>query len=98
HTRLTLFPYTTLFRSWKGGHGGVPALRFNSLQFADQLQCVFHPPDAPIDMREGSEHKGFRGVEGQCSLKFHNGLLVHRLRNVIRSEEHTSELQSRFDL
>src|SRR2546429_4529875 len=53
--RSTLFPYTTLFRSWRRPHG---------LAF---LSCVLH----------------------------HN---THAVVPVVRSEEHTSELQSRLHL
>src|SRR3712207_7502462 len=62
--RSTLFPYTTLFRSWPSRSGG---------QF---------------------ESAGYRAIAGETLAYFHQRALeVHG--PATRSEEHTSELQSR---
>src|SRR5438874_10150362 len=59
----TLFPYTTLFRSWRGQGQG-------------------QPPDDPV----GQADQGLQDAPGRPSV------------TLGRSEEHTSELQSRRDL
>src|SRR5437868_12568392 len=59
--RSTLFPYTTLFRSDRGGE---------------------------------EERRALEGVAASVP----DGAAPRRTREVERSEEHTSELQSRFDL
>src|SRR5207247_8353878 len=90
HTRpATLFPYTTLFRS--PGRPAGPAQR-----------------PAPAD-REGLRlGEGLRAARDLAAdlrwLRLHAGLpdrAVHprrQDRHPLRSEEHTSELQSRVDL
>src|SRR5438105_8680008 len=81
--RFTLFPYTTLFRSARGG--GV------------RLGCR-RPPYGPAlrgDPQRGIERRGvprtglLRPAQGQAWINHGEGS---------RSEEHTSELQSRVDL
>src|SRR5690349_22577572 len=67
--RSTLFPYTTLFRSY--------------LLFCMTWQ------------RQEQFHIGHQ-VESRCSSPFHSLHCV--LQSECRSEEHTSELQSRRDL
>src|SRR2546422_9570610 len=89
--RSTLFPYTTLFRS--------PRIR-------DVLRR--HPRDAlgmdVLEVDEGAErqrHKDLELVGGVHALDVEGrvGLRVaRRLRFLERSEEHTSELQSRLHL
>src|SRR3712207_8160309 len=72
--RSTLFPYTTLFRSWgQRGEGEVSFLIPLGLAFS---------PDGTLYV---SDYHG-----GQVYAVDDNGILVE-----IRSEEHTSELQSR---
>src|SRR3712207_6859406 len=61
--RSTLFPYTTLFRSWARGRRGTPGPQA-------------HPGTWPRACRQSSYTAGRRCPSG-------------------RSEEHTSELQSR---
>src|SRR3712207_7679459 len=70
--RSTLFPYTTLFRSWRGGSYPEARVKARNEQRAEDdslpsLTCLL--------------------PEGCCDL-------LHD-RGVGRSEEHTSELQSR---
>src|SRR2546421_4558573 len=63
--RSTLFPYTTLFRSFRGGEAALGA--------------------------------GAAGV-GAAPGRGRGVVLLCRLGEHVRSEEHTSELQSRSDL
>src|SRR5690349_23892402 len=71
--RSTLFPYTTLFRSWADADGGSGP---------DQaLEIALHRPGQ---------------VHGHEALVQEPRVLEDRQRR--RSEEHTSELQSRRDL
>src|SRR3712207_8342904 len=80
--RSTLFPYTTLFRSGRGGQGG-----------ADPRHAQGRPAVAAAARRRGAvdagqgpplrrRHRAVRGGGGEPDLGR-------------RSEEHTSELQSR---
>src|SRR3712207_8001533 len=82
--RSTLFPYTTLFRSKL-----VPQISFReccSIRHAEVL--------APGDRLEHRQMCGARLVEpGQQAVDRPNPAL--RCDNLARSEEHTSELQSR---
>src|SRR3989449_5937380 len=90
--RSTLFPYTTLFRS-------VP-LRLPCYDFAPVTEftldgCVLavRPPV--------SGAPGFHGVTGgvyKARERIHRGVADPRLLAIPRSEEHTSELQSRLHL
>src|SRR5699024_12067627 len=67
---LTLFPYTTLFRSYI------------------RLLSFYTPHDLFM------QHK----LLNQYTIRFHNFHMFHLQVKPLRSEEHTSELQSRFDL
>src|SRR5438067_9978648 len=78
--RSTLFPYTTLFRSY------VAKLR-NDYR-AQMANLDFRSPAAPGVVN--------RWVDGATHHKITD--LVDRFDPSVRSEEHTSELQSRFDL
>src|SRR5207249_5398506 len=90
-TSATLFPYTTLFRS-----GGF------------RLDLDFGPTQDIVNATDTSGPHIFRNL-GQAYLSYQAdvgkglqidfGKFVTALGfEVIRSEEHTSELQSRFDL
>src|SRR5687767_15581422 len=78
--RSTLFPYTTLFRSRGGhvGHRGKPRV-------AGARQC---PRAAGLYMRQHDD----RRPEVHVYLPAEE--VDHDLRRALRSEEHTSELQS----
>src|SRR5207248_10693275 len=81
--RSTLFPYTTLFRSQVSGPIPLPTKR--------QLWTVLRSPHIDKKSRE------------QFELKTHKRLidiLDSRSQTIdrLRSEEHTSELQSPYDL
>src|SRR2546429_7252489 len=83
--RSTLFPYTTLFRSWSANES------FNALTTPSSTVCG-NGPDEGIrrNLRAGSNRNtlGSREVETGPSSGNHP----------TRSEEHTSELQSRLHL
>src|SRR2546421_7561144 len=78
--RSTLFPYTTLFRSYRADSGAETALRAQG-------------PEVEKDPGPGE------GRPGQPGRPSPFPSLARRLpRASPRSEEHTSELQSRSDL
>src|SRR3712207_8390187 len=75
--RSTLFPYTTLFRSEAGGHGGI--------DIVELLQMIGVTADRPRPAcLEGAPGRIVEHVAGRTPAAPH-----------LRSEEHTSELQSR---
>src|SRR5438309_4295531 len=78
--RSTLFPYTTLFRSWLAKNAGKHAAKQGAIA---HNELVASPRVAPFD---GAE----RDFPGDRS--------PHRQKARLRSEEHTSELQSQFHL
>src|SRR5690349_23101491 len=84
--RSTLFPYTTLFRSWRDDE--VSLLRRGDSSRGNQVQIL---------RRDGS-----RGYAcGRCTGEwkgYYARLRSFALHFGCRSEEHTSELQSRRDL
>src|SRR5436190_4677823 len=80
--RSTLFPYTTLFRSRVRFLCWSAALRLGLLQ--ERRLCRF-------PRRGVAEHSSFR-KDRECPVL--SWLLIAR----VRSEEHTSELQSHSDL
>src|SRR5687768_18257184 len=78
--RPTLFPYTTLFRSYRRGKRVFPHRRAELVQRRN-----FDRPPTPA-------LHGRTGVGGTHGLRF------PALATDLRSEEHTSELQSRLHL
>src|SRR5699024_12010449 len=85
----TLFPYTTLFRS----------LRDSLDDMIDMLNpggriCIitFH------SLEDRIVKSAFRKNENPCTCPSHFPVCVWDRYMDFRSEEHTSELQSRFDL
>src|SRR5699024_12699515 len=80
----TLFPYTTLFRSSTTPPGtlAIPSFPLSPRRGSRQ------PPG-------GSVPRSVPAAGRSCSLETRLPALISAL---IRSEEHTSELQSRFDL
>src|SRR5206468_12860058 len=91
HPTTTLFPYTTLFRSVAGWEKRSGELRQR------------YP--AHIDLRYGPRERNridfLKAADKAPTLLFiHGGYWQARSKEVftVRSEEHTSELQSRSDL
>src|SRR3712207_8187719 len=82
--RSTLFPYTTLFRSELGVAAEAPHHRDGEevLTFRDPDGLVIDLVASPGDVRSGWD--GVARVPTE-----------HAVRGLHRSEEHTSELQSR---
>src|SRR5688572_32462266 len=81
--RSTLFPYTTLFRSQQRDRR-IRLLR-QAIEFASALGCplvIF--PSGPVSPV----------MPQSCAME----LLIEGLEAVLRSEEHTSELQSQSNL
>src|SRR3712207_8643253 len=79
--RSTLFPYTTLFRS--RDPGGAPLLA--------RLARARHPDQQRLGLLAGHVRPSLPGLEGRDDRARPRG----GLRGAPRSEEHTSELQSR---
>src|SRR3712207_8390238 len=79
--RSTLFPYTTLFRSWGLDHGTWSLLHH-----------VYPRADVPVYQLSLNRNLGLRD-----HLELARDLVKLREQGVLilRSEEHTSELQSR---
>src|SRR5207249_11967725 len=94
----TLFPYTTLFRS---NYGGPTRPRKDAGQAAPlRLEQERNVPN----VRERFHGVLFASASGDSAHFVPSGGWLHALRLTFaktitgRSEEHTSELQSRFDL
>src|SRR5437868_10097571 len=82
----TLFPYTTLFRSTE---------RCEQRRLAEAAQVVLLQPlrCCKQDRRRGQPVARHRSTDARAAP---GDLLADQ--HAVRSEEHTSELQSRFDL
>src|SRR5699024_12456544 len=91
---MTLFPYTTLFRSLSTVYRNLNILEENDLL----LKTADIDGISYYQINKG-DHKHFITCSN-CHKKFLiKSCPVHELeKEVERSEEHTSELQSRFDL
>src|SRR3712207_9359415 len=89
--RSTLFPYTTLFRSNDVSYLSFPAILTISIPLFIALICLFilalSTPSPPIK-------NIFEGLFDLISCSIYDEILPFPLNNM-RSEEHTSELQSR---
>src|SRR5207249_5598393 len=92
----TLFPYTTLFRSRRE----VETIFLKEWNFLGRADRVPHPGDYFAVTFAGVPVIVIRGKDGE--LRAFANTCRHRgttmLQGEGRSEEHTSELQSRFDL
>src|SRR5206468_6059136 len=93
--RSTLFPYTTLFRSMSAFRDGA----IDVLVATAVVEVGVDVPNATLMIVEGAERFGlaqlhqFRGRIGRGEHAAICALITEA-----RSEEHTSELQSRSDL
>src|SRR5207249_5353987 len=93
-SRSTLFPYTTLFRSLGNRFHGFLHLRIGFQQNLEAFLLVERRHehfllDLPLDPVEAFGH---------FWLRVPDTVLAQILAEDARSEEHTSELQSRFDI
>src|SRR5699024_12696125 len=93
-----LFPYTTLFRSisFFDQQKGVIGAEFVE---ANQLTDKSHGSSITLVNKEGQLIES--GLEARHELE--DGVAIYDYKGIVeskegRSEEHTSELQSRFDL
>src|SRR3712207_8818025 len=87
--RSPLFPYTTLFRSESDAPDGG-----GTLEVALDSRAVVN--DAMLQLRAALEGLGWAYVlDQQVQEALAEGRLIRALRYGARSEEHTSELQSR---
>src|SRR3712207_9160599 len=89
--RSTLFPYTTLFRSWLDAPRLLQQVRHEELTAdRDRGHRAQHGErrDEVVDLAE-------RGVDGVDVAPLGVARVEPRLELARRSEEHTSELQSR---
>src|SRR2546430_17511452 len=92
--RSTLFPYTTLFRSFDGKRfdlglyeaGSAKSVRFDR-PGVSSLFCNIHPQMSAVVVTVDTPYYGVSDAEGR--------ICIHE---VPRSEEHTSELQSQSTL
>src|SRR5687768_17713309 len=85
----TLFPYTTLFRS----HAAA-LLHLHRLGAARPLEVVEERPEAVLD----EQRLGFAARRERAQVDREPGWAVAVVIHDRRSEEHTSELQSRLHL
>src|SRR5207249_11386836 len=97
HHTPTLFPYTSLFRSWIHAQHDVAVFQLLrnlphlDVNFVADGVHRFHVPSR-LAIRT-------RGSNGALQRLFHAfARNRHQAEVVKRSEEHTSELQSRFEL
>src|SRR5206468_12019198 len=97
HPSSTLFPYTTLFRSDEIVKSD--ALR-EAAQLAEVLGCPAYQSSTPYGAHFLSESPCFMGALARIQKIARDTLAPYDLIIALggRSEEHTSELQSRSDL
>src|SRR5699024_12673229 len=92
-----LFPYTTLFRSYipkcEAPHvADYLAARYDCMVDVEELK---EDEEAPVILKNNPFSMNMEGIVESYGLP-HKGELDPT--TIMRSEEHTSELQSRFDL
>src|SRR2546429_653599 len=90
--KSTLFPYTTLFRSRKRSrsHSGKPANSSSS--------CSKRIPSTPNRVARSVIRVWSRARGGSSPLRTSKRILFEHELELFRSEEHTSELQSRLHI
>src|SRR5947209_11456549 len=88
--RSTLFPYTTLFRSRDRRHAAEAA---EALKLTAQDLLKLRVVDEIVPEPEGGAHRDYDFVTANLGKALRHAL--QQISQVPRSEEHTSELQSR---
>src|SRR5207248_9238156 len=83
----TLFPYTTLFRSW-----------LTRQAHADTAHSAARTDHSSTGGRRGSGHGPFRSAISPAGPPYASAGKTRPCPLFARSEEHTSELQSPYDL
>src|SRR5699024_11410186 len=95
HPFYTFFPYTTLFRSVVGFPLGYNSTESKITEVKTAIENGANEIDMVVNIPE-VKNRNYQMVEDEIrALKEACG---DKILKVIRSEEHTSELQSRFDL
>src|SRR5207249_8701506 len=94
HTRSTLFPYTTLFRSSELGCEADAAGLSQPLE--RPIGCSMQKPHSSGRWLGGGNRR--RAMKSDCNHAVLDPTFARLTLHQNRSEEHTSELQSRFDL
>src|SRR5699024_12722735 len=84
HTRSTLFPYTTLFRSNITNQLEKEINQYGIEPLYNRLSQI--DPEQAKKIHPNNHRRVIRALE------------IYETTGLTRSEEHTSELQSRFDL
>src|SRR5207249_10290285 len=93
-----LFPYTTLFRSFSVRQGMGPVC-LDGLTPRASLHRTHHRSTHRNKARQNAEPLFDGFVNGDLPVRWHLCYFkISSHKQDVRSEEHTSELQSRFDL
>src|SRR5207249_11761239 len=91
--RATLFPYTTLFRSVVLAVVGAAPDALAADQDEVVVPGIHHQRRAPVEAIARVDPAGFGEMDAGIGRAIRAAAV-----GAVRSEEHTSELQSRFDL
>src|SRR5699024_11229050 len=91
--RITIFPYTTLFRSYIDNFAGNIKGVQEKLSYIEKCNVNYVHLMPFLDSPKGRSDGGY-AVADFRKVKPELGTM----EDLSRSEEHTSELQSRFDL
>src|SRR5699024_12761792 len=87
----SLFPYTTLFRSYYANYTTIDSIAIDYPDYIDYTGTqILDTREIPL-LREDY-------VINEYVDSFISKIVIHLYTEHARSEEHTSELQSRFDL